>query len=309
MSNIANPGARSQSAVFAPHLRQTKYDITVSALATAAMFAGMTLIAMICMWFPDFVPTDRTTPVSSLHSIDDGLPNGDTNNSLNVESPGDISLDPSLANEESDVTQLEEVVEQVVEVSVAAATIVAPDESSGSMTSAPRRSAKGSGNSPISSRKNSDPRGSERERRWIVEFADKGDLKNYAAQLDFFSIELGAMFPAEGRLVYLSNLGSESPDTREIREDSGHIEQRMFTQWTTGSSERRMVDVELFQRVGIDASNAVIMHFYTSETENLMARIEQEFGGHTPDEIRRTYFRVRKTGNGYEFYVHKQLLK
>ena len=40
-----------------------------------------------------------------------------------------------------------------------------------------------------------------------------------------------------------------------------------------------------------------------------MATIEQEFGGHTAAEIRKTYFRVRKAGSGYEFYVQKQLLK
>lgn len=309
MANTANPGARTEGAVVAPHLGLTKYDITVSALATAAMFAVMILVVMICLRLSNFAPTIETKPIPSFQSIGGGLPNGDPNTSLNVESPDDKELDPSLANEETDVTQLEEVVEQVAEVSETAATIVAPNEFSGFTTSARPGRAEGNGNSPIGSGNNSDHRGSERERRWVVEFADKGDLDLYAAQLDALTIELGAMFPAEGRLVYLSNMGSVSPDIREIREDSGHIEQRLFMHWTAGSGERRQADVALFQRSKIDASNAVIMHFYSEETETQMFRIEQEFGGHTTSEIRKTYFRVRKTGDGYEFFVHKQVLR
>ena len=83
----------------------------------------------------------------------------------------------------------------------------------------------------------------------------------------------------------------------------------MFMNWQDGSEERRQADVELFQKTGIDASQANIMHFYLSDTEQTMATIEQEYGGRTPAEIRRTFYRVRKAGTGYEFYVHNQLLK
>lgn len=79
--------------------------------------------------------------------------------------------------------------------------------------------------------------------------------------------------------------------------------------WADGSEDRKVADVELFQKAGIDASVAAVLHFYTSDTETLMATIEQEFGGHTAEEIRKTYFRVRKAGSGYEFFVQKQLLK
>ena len=117
------------------------------------------------------------------------------------------------------------------------------------------------------------------------------------------------MFQADGRLVYLSNMSAEKPATREIKEGAAGGEQRLFMNWAEGSEERREADAELFQKAGIDASAAGILHFYTSETETLMATIEQEFGGHAAAEIRKTYFRVRKVGNGYEFFVHKQLLK
>jgi len=104
-------------------------------------------------------------------------------------------------------------------------------------------------------------------------------------------------------------MSADRPATREIKEGAAGAEQRLFMNWADGSEDRRVADVELFQKAGIDASAAAVLHFYTPETESLMATIEQEFGGRTVDEIRKTYFRVRKVGSGYEFFVQKQLLK
>ena len=131
----------------------------------------------------------------------------------------------------------------------------------------------------------------------------------HRCRIDFFGIELGAKFDEEGRLVYLSNMSQDKPATREIRSSAGAEEKRLFMNWQDGSEERRQADVELFQKAGIDASQANIMHFYLSETEQTMATIEQEYGGRTAAEIRRTFFRVRKVGADYEFYVQSQLLK
>lgn len=239
---------------------------------------------------------------------DGGFEDGDPNATPNVESPEDANDDPSVSNEETDVTELEEVVEQVLDVSEDAAAVVAPKESSGSNNTGTSGVAEGTGGRPLGSG-GPGRGGAKREQRWIVEFADKGDLKSYAAQLDFFGIELAAMFPAEGRLVYMSNMSADKPTTREITEGAAGAEQRLFMNWAEGSEERRQADVELFQKAGIDASAAGVLHFYSPETETLLATIEQEFGGNAAAEIRKTYFRVRKAGSGYEFYVHKQLLK
>lgn len=311
MSIAEKPGTRttrSTRPVRSPHIKLTKYDVTVSALSTMALFAVLTLIVMICIWLSNLLPTPQKKQVIMLPPGDGGFEDGDPNATPNVESPEDASDDPSLANEETDVTELEEVVEQVVEVSENAAAVVAPNEFTGSKNTGSPGSADGTGGRPLGSG-GPGRGGAKREQRWIVEFADKGDLKSYAAQLDFFGIELAAMFPAEGRLVYLSNMSADQPATREIKEGAAGAEQRLFMNWAEGSEERRQADVELFQKAGIDATAAGVLHFYSSETETLMATIEQEFGGHSAAEIRKTYFRVRKAGSGYEFYVQKQLLK
>lgn len=141
-----------------------------------------------------------------------------------------------------------------------------------------------------------------REQRWFVEFGDKGDLKSYAAQLDFFGIELGALFADENRLVYLSNLSQAQPTSREVK--TGDSEKRLFMSWQDGSEERRAADIELFHKASIDAGPAVVMHFYPAETEEMLARVEFDYGKESPTEIRRTYFQVRNAGTGYEFRRH-----
>ena len=89
-----------------------------------------------------------------------------------------------------------------------------------------------------------------------MEFADKGDLKSYAAQLDFFGIELGAKFADEGRLVYLSNMSQDTPTTREILSSAGESEKRLFMNWAEGSEERRQADIELYASRGCWSNSA-----------------------------------------------------
>lgn len=298
--------SRATRPVRSPHIKVTKYDVAVSALSTSALFAALTLIVMVCIWLANMLPSPQKKQVIMLPPGDGGYEDGDPNATPNVESPEDVSEDPSLANEETDVTELEEVIEQIADVAADASAIVAPNESS--KDSGSPGSADGTGGRPLGTG-GGGRGGTKREQRWIVEFADKGDLKSYAAQLDFFGIELGAMFQADGRLVYMHNVSADQPVTREVKEDTASGEQRLFMNWAEGSEERRQADVELFQKAGVDVSAATILHFYPSETENLMASTEQEFGGRTAAEIRKTFFRVRRTGTGYEFYVQKQLLK
>ena len=308
MSIAETPDTRRVRPVRAPYIKMSKYDVVVSGLSTSAVCAVLALIVMIIIWLSNLLPSPPKKQVIMLPPGDGGWEDGDPNATPDVESPEDASLDPSLANEETDVTELEEVVEQIVEISENAASVVAPNEFTGSKNTGTPGSADGTGGRPLGSG-GPGRGGAKREQRWVVEFADKGDLDSYAAQLDFFGIELGAIFRDDGRLIYMSNMSAAKPTTREIKEGAAGAEQRLFMNWAEGSEERRQADVELFQKAAIDASAAGVLHFYTSETETLMATIEQEFGGHTAEEIRKTYFRVRKAGSGYEFFVQKQLLK
>lgn len=304
--SVVNSPRTSGRRMPAPHIKLTKYDVAVSTLITTATCAGLAFIVMVFIWLSNLLPAPENKTVTMLPAGDGGWEDGDPNATPNVESPEDAAMDPSLANEETDVTELEEVVEQVTEVADNAATMVAPNEFSDQRNTGVPGSADGTGGRPLGSG-GPGRGGAKREQRWFVEFGDKGDLKSYAAQLDFFGIELGAMFPDESRLVYLSNLSQATPAAREVK--TGDSEKRLFMSWQDGSEERRAADVELFQKAGIDAGPAVVMHFYPAATEEMLAKVEFDYGKKAATEIRRTYFQVKKAGSGYEFVVTRQQLR
>lgn len=301
-----NPSPTRSRRMAGPHIKLTKYDIAVSILTTSATCAGLAFMVMVFIWLSNMIPPPVSKQVTMLPAGDGGFEDGDPNATPNVESPEDAAIDPSLANEETDVTELEEVTEQVVEVAENAATMVAPNEQTDQRNTGIPGSADGTGGRPLGSG-GPGRGGAKREQRWFVEFGDKGDLKSYAAQLDFFKIELGALFSSESRLVYLSNFSQPMPAMREVK--TGDSEKRLFMSWQDGSQERVAADIELFKKAGIDASSGVIMHFYPAETEELLAKIEFEYGNKAATEIRRTYFQVRKAGSGFEFVVTRQQLR
>ena len=299
--------------VRAPQIKVTKYDIFVAAFTTTSMFTALTLLGLVGIWLSNLIPKPSRQQIEMLPMVmlagDGGWEDGIENATPNVDSPEEPSLDPSLATEAtSDVTELQAVTEQVMEFSENAAAIVAPNDYTGVRNTGIPGSAEGTGGRPLG-RGGPGRGGEKREQRWFIVFADKGDLKSYAAQLDFFGIELGAKFETEGRLVYLSNMSQEPPTMRQILSSAGDSEKRLFMNWADGSEERRQADVELFQKAGIDASLAPIMHFYPAATELRLATIEQEYGGRTSAQIRRTNFSVRRAGNGFEFFVESQLLR
>ena len=126
------------------------------------------------------------------------------------------------------------------------------------------------------------------------------DPSNYAA--DVFA-------PLFSKIAALSakTYAATVPTKREVR--TGDAEKRLFLKWQDGSQDRIKADMELFQRASEDASNGVILHFYPTATEQMLAQLEVSYGNQQPAAIRRTYFRVRKTGSGYEFVVDRQVLK
>ena len=140
-----------------------------------------------------------------------------------------------------------------------------------------------------------------REVRWLVKFVERGTTEDYAVQLDFFGIELGALMP-DGKLQLLSKLTAARPMVRTL--NNGQEEMRLYFTWTGG--ERKRLDLQLFQKAGIKADDALIMHFYPLETENQLAIIEQDYRQKKAAEIRKTYFAVRAAKQGYEFTVTSQ---
>ena len=296
----------NKTGIRAPQIKLTPYDMVVGLLQTTALVAALTFLAMVAIWLSNRLPAPVSRKIEMMPAGDGGFEDGAPDETPNVESPEDAVPDPSVSNEESDVTEIEEVLEQVLEVAENASVIEAPRESNAAESSGVPGSADGTGGRPLGSG-GPGRGGAKREQGWIVEFADKGDAESYAAQLDFFGIELGLLLKEESRLYYLSKVAQARPTVREVR--TGEGEKRLFLNWQDGSQDRVKADIELFAKAQIDAADGVIMHFYPSDLEQSLAQLEVDYNNQQPSAIRRTYFQVKRQGSGYEFTVSRQILK
>jgi hypothetical protein len=101
----------------------------------------------------------------------------------------------------------------------------------------------------------------------------------------------------------MSKLTDLPPQVRHA--NSGAGEQRLYMTWQGG--DRRGADVELFKRANVEVrGDTVIFHFYTKATEAKLVQLEHDYRGRPIAQIRRTYFAVEKSGDGYQFSVVRQ---
>jgi len=292
--------ARSSDGMKSPVLAPTRYDRVSSLLIAAVIALLIAVCALVVVWFSNRPPAARQTAPMEFVELSGGDPEGAPDETFELESPEEETLDPSLAEVVSEETQVEEMLETVVELSDKATSQVQEVFDTAPQSTGRPGSSKGTGRRPLGLGPGSG--GFPREQRWFVRFSEGATLEEYVNQLTFFGIELGALFP-DGRLVYLSDLKSPRPKTRVTR--SGKGEKRLYMMWRGG--QRRQLDIQLFRRAGIDVRSAVILHFYPPETEALLARAEFEYRKRPPEKIRRTYFAVVRDRGGYKFVVTKQL--
>lgn len=152
------------------------------------------------------------------------------------------------------------------------------------------------------------PGGVQRHLRWIIDYAQASSLELYAAQLDQFGIELGAI-GEEGPIAYASKFSSPSPQRREGPKGQ---EKRLNFSWHGG--ELQQADRQLLLRAGIDSSGKEVLQFYSQETEELLVRLEAAYLNERAPPHRREISLVKQTrfgvrGNradGFLFFVKSQ---
>ena len=282
-----------------PTLKVTKYDIVTAAMIAAIIGLAMGVVSVIVIWLTNRIPTFEVEYEVEALVIPGGDPDGAPDETLNVESPDPETDDPSVAETPSEVTEIQEMLDNVLEVSDKATQVVQEQFDSAAENSGNPGSASGTGRRPLG--QGNGKAGFPREQRWFIQF-DEGKLKSYARQLDFFKIELGAVMP-DGRLLYIKNMSSPAPATRV--ETNGDNEKRLYMNWQGG--KRREADLALFAKAKIDAQKGLILHFYSRELETLLTKTETSFANRVVKDIRRTYFKVQPAGSGYEFVVTRQL--
>lgn len=278
----------------------TGYD-RVSAGVIAAVLGLIVTVAFLFMqWYLQHEFVVDTMPPMEIIQVGGGDPDGAPDDSPLLESLAEEIPDPSLNELREDELQVEELMETVVDISDRAAnpspTATTADESGGKVGSA-----SGTGGPPLGSGPGTG--GVPAEQRWFVTFNEQAGLDEYAKQLEFFGIELGALDTRGGTLTIISDLTAAKP-TVTRKTGGGADEKRLYMIWQGGGTKQ--ADVQLFAKAGIDASNLPILHFYPSRTEQTLLQLESQAANRPLEDVRSTYFEVRPGGSGYAFEVTRQ---
>lgn len=303
------PKTESRAAPPPPVLRVTPYEQVSSGLI-ATLAALVVIVSMLSFaWFATRVP--RLPPAIPVELVENpgGVEDGSPDETLRIDSPLPEITDATVADVVADEPEVAQSLDNVT----ASADDVATQDLAGedlpvqsdrppglgTRDQGKPGSASGTGRRALGS--GSGLRGFPREQRWYVRFIDQQDLAEYARQLDFFGIELGAI--VGGKLVYVSKLSAAQPVVRTT--DSGAGEKRLYMTWQGGG--RKQADLQLLTKSGVNVGNGAILHFYPKATEDQLARIELDYRKRRADEIRRTYFAVNRAATGYEFAVVQQI--
>jgi hypothetical protein len=148
--------------------------------------------------------------------------------------------------------------------------------------------------------------GVKRQERWEIIFGEGQTEDEYARQLDYFRVELGAI--SDRKMYMVSNMARPKPDVKVS--PGGPDEKRLYFSWRSGG--RRQVDLNLLAKAGVPlVGNVIVLQFYPFETEQLLARLERDYLKRMKDHtdmrvVRKTRFAVVRKGGGYEFEITRQ---
>jgi len=282
-----------------PVMAVTRYEQVSSLLIAIAIAMILTTMILGALWAATLESDEGGPAEMELVELAGGVEDGQPDETLKVESPEEEIDDPALTEEETEETEIEEVFENVVELSDNAAEQVEQQFETQAENSGKVGSKSGTGSRPLGSGPGEG--GVPRHQRWFIRFGEGGSVAEYAKQLDFFGIELGAVFPAQKKLLYVNNF-SGTPRRRQVQ--TGQNEKRLYMNWQSGSL--RKTDHKLFQKIGVNTKGAMILHFYPKKTEERLAKLELDFRKRKVKTIRRTIFTVRSRGRGYRFIVTRQ---
>lgn len=272
-----------------PVLRVTAYD-RVSSLMLALVAALLGIVLALSILYQATVDKQKqdVVPVEFV-SLAGGYEDGSPDEELSIEAPEEVLEE----------TQVDEALESVVELSDLASQQVQQQFQMDSQLNDPNAK-RGKGGRPLGM--GGGQGGLAREQRWFVQFDDRGTLDEYARQLDFFGITMGALMEGDKReLIVISNLAAAKPTRQSVTKVD---ENRLYMTWQGGN--RKTADLKLFRKAGVNLKSELILHFYPPQTEQLLAQVEQAASRKPVDKIRRTYFVVRPEGNGYKFVVSRQ---
>jgi hypothetical protein len=282
----------------APVLRETRYDHVSSGMIALVLALVVICASLLVWWFSNRPPVQEDfTPVEILE-MPGGIESGSPDESLRVDSPEEEIPDPAVV-EEQDEVQIEEVLENVIELSDQATNQLQPTYETDATNSGRVGSASGTGRRALGM--GPGVRGVPRAERWFITFPERDTIDEYARQLDSFGIQFAVLTPGQPAQI-LSNFSAAKPAVRTLAQGSSD---QLYFSWQGGS--RREADKELCRKAGVNIGNSPVLHLYPKETEAKLAQLESQYAGRPPEQVRRTYFIVQRQGRGYQFVVTRQI--
>jgi hypothetical protein len=139
-------------------------------------------------------------------------------------------------------------------------------------------------------------------RQWEIIFADGISTEEYARQLDYFRIDIGAV-SKDGHIEYISKVSQYKPQ-KSLGVTSA--EYRLQIPWKSGALQA--ADRRLLRKAGISSQGKQLQHFFPQPLRRKLEKLEADYAGRSRDEIRRTRFRIQPLpeGDGYRFVVVEQ---
>jgi len=300
----------------APVLGVTTYDRVVSILLTFMMIFGMGTATFGAIWFSNQQwITHRPPPKIDVIEVIEDVEGGGAEDGVLGESlyaPGPEAPDVSTAvNPDDVISDKPEVEQQMTAVlnAVGAAMEISDTLMMGTdvgSSALPGGNPKGKGRFRNLGKGPGDGGGVKRQERWEITFDAGQTEQEYALQLDYFRVELGAI--VERKMYMVANIARPKPDVKITA--GGPDEKRLYFSWRSGG--RRQIDLNLLTKAGVPlGGNVIVLQFYPFETEQLLARLEQDYlqkaKGHKDMRVvRKTKFSVVKKGGSYEFQIIKQ---
>ncbi len=275
-------------------LRTSRFDLVSSLFMALILFIGTFVLMLFIVWW-----TSRLSfPPKAIKPIIEN-PAGRGENAEGFER----DFEPPGAEEVEELMEptLQDTIEAVTDaVSNVAATL---DTMNTNATASTTGTGKGDSRPPGPEGEGEDivPR----FERWQLNFTAKA-LGDYAEQLDFYEIELGAIGGSIQGVDVVNGLAG-SPKSRRIVDTES--EKRLYFMWTSPSPLMQF-DRQLLQKAGVQLANRQMMKFIPTNLENQLAQIELEYStakGHpSVTEIAKTIFESKADGSSYKFEVIDQ---
>lgn len=287
-------GLKNSARVF---LRARASERVSSLLMALVLIVGCAVIAMLGIYFSGLKGKGPMPIVPEAPGVSYGEDDQDSSNARDFASPGDEAIEklsePAL---EKSLEAVDEVAEGLPEYE----------------TDKGGRSEKGPGVSTAGSDRTrlGDSNAIPRYDRWQLKFT-AWNQRDYAAQLDFFDIELAAIGGGLKTVDYASGFTGET----QKRSDTGENEKRLYFAWRNDSPlaeyERR-----LMSKIGIAVEDRIIVKFLSEDLERLLAKLEMINANRLQGrevkarEFLSTTFECRRTEAGeYEWVVVDQKLR